>query len=85
MSRRTFFISNDHFQWHWEYDKRVCLPGSESSVAHVALQCINALSLALPALQKLCLDNGKWSLRLQGLCCVKKETSAMATKRHKSF
>lgn len=72
VNRRTFSICNDHFQLPWESDESNLPPPAlkRPSVAYVTLQCINALSVALPVLQKLCLDNGRWSLRLQGLCCV---------------
>jgi len=86
MDRRTSSVCNDHFHCLGSMTKASCPPAlKHPSVAYVTLQCINALSVAPPVLQKLCLNNGRWPLRLQGLCCVRKETSAMATKCHKSF
>lgn len=87
MNSRTLSICNDRFQMPWKYDKSNLPPPALKypSVSYVTLQCINALSVALPGLQKLCLDNGRWPLWLQGLCCIRKETSAMATRCHKSF
>lgn len=40
------------------------------SVAYMTLQHINALSVAVFVLKKLCLDNRRWPLWLQGLCYV---------------
>lgn len=62
MNRRTFSICNDHFQLPWEYHKSSLPRRQRPSVAEVTLQCINALFM--------CLDSGRWSRWLQGLCCV---------------